>query len=68
MSDKIQLTFNLNIVQSSLGYVGTVEEIPVVVESPTTEELKEDICKAILIWLQEDRTAAEKHLVVQVPA
>ena len=66
--DKIWLTFDLNVVQSSLGYVGTVKEIPVVVESPTIEELKEDISKATLIWLQENPAMAKEHLVIQVPA
>ena len=68
MSDKIQLVFSLDVIQSSLGYIGTVKEIPVVVEAPTTEELKEDMRSAILVWLQENRAAAEKHLVVQIPA
>ena len=66
--DKICLTFDLNVVQSSLGYVGTVKEIPVVVESPTIEELKEDISEATLIWLQENPAMAKEHLVIQVPA
>ena len=66
--DKIWLTFDLNVVQSSLGYVGTVKEIPVVVESPTIEELKEDISEATLIWLQENPAMAKEHLVIQVPA
>ena len=66
--DKICLTFDLNVVQSSLGYVGTVKEIPVVVESPTIEELKEDISEATLIWLHENPAMAKEHLVIQVPA
>ena len=64
--ESIRLTFSLKVRQTSLGYVGIVKELPIVVESPTIDKLKEDLSKALLIGLADRPVAIKERSMVEV--
>ena len=54
MKGQIETTFDFEITKSnSLDYVGVVDALPVVVQSPTIEKLKTDIKNAVLVCISD---------------
>ncbi len=58
----------VTIKDSGQGIIGIVEELPIVVESPTEEQMQKDIVKAVTTCLIHNPTAVKKLLSIEIPA
>lgn len=69
IDEKTSLALTVKVIHNSLGrYTGIVKEWPIVVESDTIDELKENLTRAMSGYLLEKHTDIAKTLTIEVPA
>ena len=65
---KIDGKLHINIKSTGQGFVGIVEELPIVVESPTEQQLAIDVTKALATCFVHNPKTMNKFLSVKIPA
>ena len=64
---KIDGKFHVTVKQSGQGFVGIVEELPIVIESSTESQLKVDMTKALATCFLNNPKAVKEHLSIEMP-